>query len=73
MDKNPKPIVGYLLVPTLINVTDVAVDELFEVIKTYDPDASYFKSIGVKRGKFDYAQVLVFKMLLPKQKKPRFN
>ena len=73
MDKNPKPIVGYLLVPTLINVTDEAVDELFELIKAYDPDASYFKSIGVKRGKFDYAQVLVFKMLLPKQKKPRFD
>ena len=73
MDKNPKPKVGYLLVPTLISVTAGTVDDLFEVIKTYDPNALYVKSIGVKRGNFDYAQVLVFKMLLPEQKKLRFK
>ena len=39
--------------------------ELVEKVKSYDPDVEYLHSVDIKRGKNEYATVLIFLMLFP--------
>jgi hypothetical protein len=65
-ETDTKPIMGYLLVPVLQNDLDEQMEEIRLKIREIDQNVEYLSSIDVKRGKRDYASVLIFRMLLPK-------
>jgi hypothetical protein len=45
---------------------DKTIEHVLGQSRLLDPNVKFIQSIDVKRGSFDYATVLVFKMLLPK-------
>ena len=66
MDNSSEPVMGYLLVPALMHEMDKTIEHVLGQSRLLDPNVKFIQSIDVKRGSFDYATVLVFKMLLPK-------
>lgn len=64
-ETNLKAGVGYLLVPSLKADEEKRIEKILRDMGEYDPDVEYLHSVDIKRGKNEYATVLIFSMLFP--------